>query len=481
MKKNEAKKRKKKIMLISTLATAALIIGGLTFAWYTSKDSVTNTFKTSGNLKTVVVENFTPPTNWQPGVTTDKVVQVTNTGTVDAYTRVRLDEVLTYYKKKSDTPVLLSDSVPDSKKTYVKVDAEAIEKTVTNWNADEANKDQQYLPISDVFPDASVPSGAVIYVKKSLANSKDSDTHVVEHGNNYDFIGYYDTGEVTKDVEGSDGNDKKICYELSIVPTITDTQSPSDGSANAETDIEHTLSVELECGIYEAEEVVVPNDSTEISKYIELEFNTKGASSESDWYFCDGWYYYRGVLASGQSTSALLKAVRFKENAPNDIINATYDLTVVSESTQAVKEAFETWAPEATAAAADEDADTATTATTPKFSYETIITNLTAENTKSHPTNIATTSKSKCAYSTIADNNAVCSDNLADMLKGYRTHETDSAVTNARKTTPSGEAVTGTTSEKKNETNSAEVSSGPNNGGQDESAVEDLDDSGYED
>jgi alternate signal-mediated exported protein len=195
MKKNEAKKRKKKIMLISTLATAALIIGGLTFAWYSSKDSVTNTFKTSGNLKTVVVENFTPPTNWQPGVTTDKVVQVTNTGTLDAYTRVKLDEILTYYES-GEAVTLTKDITLDGYSAtavpYVQVDAEAIEKTITNWNATNTTdqfkriskeEEYEYYGIGDLYEKHN--GNLVIYVKESIGTSKDDDNYTVETGKNY--------------------------------------------------------------------------------------------------------------------------------------------------------------------------------------------------------------------------------------------------------------------------------------------------------
>jgi alternate signal-mediated exported protein len=183
VKKSEAKKKKKRLMLIATLGTAAIIIGGLTFAWYTSKDSVTNTFKATGNLKTVVVENFTPPTNWQPGVTTDKVVQVTNTGTVDAYTRVQLVHNLSYSAKvkasddatnvingysvipltgysyetgtktitgaqKLETEVKLAKTTTEGAQTAFVVNSTAIEETVKNYNNATENADRPYYAIS---------------------------------------------------------------------------------------------------------------------------------------------------------------------------------------------------------------------------------------------------------------------------------------------------------------------------------------------
>jgi alternate signal-mediated exported protein len=345
MKKSEAKKKKKKMMLVATLATAAVIVGGLTFAWYTSQDSVTNTFQTAGNLKTVVVENFTPPTNWQPGVTTDKVVQVTNTGTVDAYTRVRLDEILQYYAKKGTETDVKSASTNDF--AYFTVDAEAIEKTVTAWNNDTANEKQKYVLLQDSDLKALAAGldtkKVVIYVKQSTANSKETDSYVTETGVNYDFIGYYDTGKTIdneNNVLNSTASGKKLAYELNIKPTIVDNQTVKTDATSGKTSITHDYtSSTLAVTLYDAELKVIKNNSStkdeeNISTYIQLEFNP-----ESNWYFSDGYYYYQKVLASGGSTTPLLKAVRFKDDVGNEIANAVYQLTVISDSTQAVEDA----------------------------------------------------------------------------------------------------------------------------------------------
>jgi alternate signal-mediated exported protein len=492
MKKSEAKKRKKKVMLIATLSTAAIIVGGLTFAWYTSRDSVTNTFKTSGSLKTVVVENFTPPTNWQPGVTTDKVVQVTNTGTIDAYTRVKLDEVLTYYEKTGELALDGSSTVADyvgDKMTYpyIRVDAEAIEKTVKDWNdaVAEANKttttatsdltqsggttgttsegtdnddtasstestaestdnNNKYVKLTadelKTLGLENYSSNLVIYRKASTAYSKNSSGEVVENGINYEYLGYYDTGYVESNVSDEETGKKKICYELNItVPNLTDTQS-SDGSYNQLTNIDHVASTKISCSLSKANLVTIstnsetddPNKNKNISDFIELEFNTEGASGESDWYYDNGYYYYRGILASGQSTSPLLKAVRFKEDVGNGMTNLTYNLTVVSDSTQATKEAFNAqWSNDLT----EENTEKDITATT----FETIITNL-AKGGGIVASNII---GENCAYST--SNKTACSANadLAELISSSRTHDgEDTNVTGARSTVPSGVETT---------------------------------------
>ena len=90
MKRTEKKRKQKKAVLICTLATAAVIVGGMTFAWYTAKDEVTNRFTANANFGASIVEEFAPPTDWQPGATVEKKASVVNTGTVDAFVRAWL-------------------------------------------------------------------------------------------------------------------------------------------------------------------------------------------------------------------------------------------------------------------------------------------------------------------------------------------------------------------------------------------------------
>jgi predicted ribosomally synthesized peptide with SipW-like signal peptide len=475
MKKNEAKKRKKKIMLISTLATAALIVGGLTFAWYTSQDSVTNTFKTSGNLKTVVVENFTPPTNWQPGVTTDKVVQVTNTGTLDAYTRVKLDEILTFYKKGEEYKLDGTNDVAEYSATavpYIQVDAEAIEKTVAAWNAENTDSfvklasEDDYVKyglskaIFDKYGD-----NLVVYVKDSDGTSKDADNDVVENGRNYEYLAYYDTKLTdateenttikTTTTEGGTSSDnvnaaKKICYEVDVEAIVNkDTQNTNTTNNAKETNITHTTGFTLTLSLVEAVPVVVDSNTgdNKLTDYIELEFNKAGdiskdnGNAESDWYFnaADGYYYYRGVLTSGKSTTPLLKAVRMRETIADEIYNATYNLTVVSESIQANSEAAVdgAW----------------------KTDSNDVLTNC-INSEHSNLKNTADTSK--CEYTdndTEAVKTLVCSLDLEDVIGSGRTHNAD-LVAGARQTAANAtNAVTSSTDSNANKVEETQDSS----------------------
>lgn len=87
-------KKKLSALLLAGTLTAG-VVGG-TFAWFTSKDTVTNQFATGGtndddsNPGIDIWEKFEKPTNVVPGTTTDKLVQVKNTSTYDQFIRVKI-------------------------------------------------------------------------------------------------------------------------------------------------------------------------------------------------------------------------------------------------------------------------------------------------------------------------------------------------------------------------------------------------------
>jgi len=66
---------------------AALIIAGSSFAWFTSKDEVTNRLSASADYNVSIIENFVPPKQWTPGQTVKKEEGVVNTGAVDAFVK----------------------------------------------------------------------------------------------------------------------------------------------------------------------------------------------------------------------------------------------------------------------------------------------------------------------------------------------------------------------------------------------------------
>lgn len=83
------KKNKRRVLAVSCIF-AALIVAGSTFAWFTSKDEVTNRLTATADYGVSIAEDFTPPENWIPGQKIEKNVGVVNTGNVDALVRTWL-------------------------------------------------------------------------------------------------------------------------------------------------------------------------------------------------------------------------------------------------------------------------------------------------------------------------------------------------------------------------------------------------------
>lgn len=85
--------KKVQALVVSGVLTVG-VIGG-TLAWFTSQDSVKNTFNTASsngdNGKGIkIIEEFVEPKNMLPGDTVNKDVQVSNTATYDQFIRVKL-------------------------------------------------------------------------------------------------------------------------------------------------------------------------------------------------------------------------------------------------------------------------------------------------------------------------------------------------------------------------------------------------------
>ncbi|MBR1458692.1 MAG: BsaA family SipW-dependent biofilm matrix protein, partial [Oscillospiraceae bacterium] len=78
-------------ILIGALLIAGVIAGGSTFAWFTSKDEVTNRLSASADYNVSIAEDFTPPEEWVPGQTINKDVGAVNTGNIDALVRTHLE------------------------------------------------------------------------------------------------------------------------------------------------------------------------------------------------------------------------------------------------------------------------------------------------------------------------------------------------------------------------------------------------------
>jgi len=98
-----SKSKKRRRVLGASCILAALIIAGSSFAWFTSKDEVTNRLAANADYGVRIVESFAPTANWLPGQTVNKDVYATNTGTVAAFVKETVSGVLTITNEKAVT------------------------------------------------------------------------------------------------------------------------------------------------------------------------------------------------------------------------------------------------------------------------------------------------------------------------------------------------------------------------------------------
>ena len=98
-------KNKKSIIALLIVLCVGLV--GLTIAYFSNTDTINNIFTTK-EYASVYTEEFVSPDNWLPGDTTEKTVEVENTGDVDQAVRISLTEE--WKSKNGDTLSGLIDS-----------------------------------------------------------------------------------------------------------------------------------------------------------------------------------------------------------------------------------------------------------------------------------------------------------------------------------------------------------------------------------
>ena len=176
MKKTTKKKSaREKRVLIGALGVAAVMVAGSTFAWFSSKDEVTNRLSASANYGVSIVEDFTPPENMTPGQEVNKDVSVVNTGNIDALVRVQLENML---KIKNYSSVDLADG-DDVVSKYVMSDG-----TQTNTLATGETAAYQLKDFKITYP-TTIPTGNT---PVELSSEEYTDSNGNKHANEVSLI-----------------------------------------------------------------------------------------------------------------------------------------------------------------------------------------------------------------------------------------------------------------------------------------------------
>ena len=316
------KKNKKFVMGASAALTLALLAAG-TFAWYSAQHSVENKFKTDGlpdgSVKVWEIFDEKGGHEAKPGEKIQKDVGVTNLGDNPVFVRASFEEMV----NKFDA---------DGTKTNLAVEKAAAIKADSELEANGGSF--MPVPVIDTTSwkdpsefsftvDASVPAGVTVKMKQLTTSST---------SNSYEVIAYStQNGQVGGKWE-IDGDAKKV--------SVTDlTYNYYKRSAANKAEFNWTVDTLT---------ATAPG-KFQLDEKINLHYHTANVDNATPtankWFFnsADGWFYYVGLVDSGNVTPLLLNSVEIDGSAGNTYMYMDYTLTVKAEALQGYKEALSDW------------------------------------------------------------------------------------------------------------------------------------------
>lgn len=392
----KTKTSKEKRVLIASLVVAAVMVGGSTFAWFTSKDEVTNRLSAKAEYNTSIVEDFTPPQDWLPGQEINKDVSIVNTGNIDALVGIQLSGKFTTVVAADGTEIASNAtalpgtltsaadlaSVNDTTKTYAlelsrtavaavaqnntsgseanATDAIANEVTTLQaggtliWKAGTAVKptdefaersgddttDATYNGESQFKPDAS---GVYIFRRTVAVDNTGAET--------YKYSGYLY-------IKGTGGAaDKYYAFETETA-TLSDGSTAgattpfikginvsynADGTVNTITglklaDVHKTVSNAVITYDIANDKAVAKDGSDKIT--INIGLANVAADTSKAWQYVDGkGFFYTDDLEEGGTTAKLVDSVTLDSSVTNgSYLAMDFDLSVAHESVQVTKD-----------------------------------------------------------------------------------------------------------------------------------------------
>jgi alternate signal-mediated exported protein len=328
----KTKKKNKKILVVSILL-AMLIVAGGTFAWFTSKDEVTNKLSASNNYGVTITENYTPPEQWTPGESVKKEVSVLNTGNIDAFVKLKLKNVIDL--TVAGTPETFNAS---NLANYVEItkDAEKIalqaggllvcEHGTALEEETEINSGVVYEP---TIPDTISTEAAATYkdglyiFKRYISETTDSNGTVTRK---YEYTGYYRYGTKYYAIEPiEEAESTKISDIISNVKLTTVTKLSNK---------ELTLNYDNVTGDTPYVLATYNVGTDDAPNYIKIKINLD-KDELANWTLYDGVFYYNYSLAAGASTGNLITSVTLDSSVDSSAYKSfDYYLTVSMDSAQ---------------------------------------------------------------------------------------------------------------------------------------------------
>lgn len=340
-KKKQSSRQKR--VLVASIVLAGLIVAGGTFAWFTSKDEVTNKLTASNNYGVSIVENFTPPTDWTPGQDVNKDVSVTNTGNVDAFVKVTLSNTLDIttvsaggafdstntanYVTLSTTEVAgdLPDTQPESADEVKAVQAGG--RVVCKAGTVVESENEEIEEGTDFKP---TDTGLYVFEKDSKVN---------ENGvREYTYDGYYF-------VAGKEGEDGTYYDIDNISKTTTDNVTTFEYAMKVtSSEVGKNLTFDYS-GLTAADKTNIIkatyNADTEENTDDDIVINIKLDDDwTTNWTFdsTNNAFYYNDTVKAGKTSEKLIDSIELDSSVSNEAYQSfEYNLKVTADSVQVVK------------------------------------------------------------------------------------------------------------------------------------------------
>lgn len=320
MARENRKKRERRILVTASLVALIIAAGG-TFAWFSSKDEVTNKLTAEQDYNVVITENFKTPSSWTPGQEVEKEVSVLNVGNTDAFVRVNLTDAISVITKLDEATFAVADVAK-----YKEISAdEALALQAGGINVVNAGT----IETSTTEGTAFTPSDAGLYVFERNLGDRD-DVQYREYAAYYYAAGkYYKATSLDVTTSSTTG---EITNATAKVSLTTGTAVEGTPTFN----YEHVSDGYI-VATYAGANATDTADDIIINILID---------KDADWTFndVDNTFYYNKVLPMGKTTYSmdgnhyLITAVELDKSVTNEAyVSFEYSLTVNLDSVQAVE------------------------------------------------------------------------------------------------------------------------------------------------
>ncbi|MDR1409385.1 MAG: BsaA family SipW-dependent biofilm matrix protein [Oscillospiraceae bacterium] len=352
---------KKPLLLVLCIALAMTAVLSGTFAWFTASQKVKNHLETDliADGSVSILEVFTPPPTWEPGMKVTKKVAVVNNGNSYVLARISFEEVLNKL------------SVPSAYTGTAFADADAANFVPQSFNADAYSTANGWkLPSEVNLTVTGLPSGAAVRVLRSDTPDPDDSSR---RATSFSLAVWYPLSGLTGAAAKYNGSNQRITADFNIARDGTIEGAGASYTATAtnvhfwrfaKEPVKYASWAALRYpalitpdypnapvalptpGQQKPVSTAIDNALTDAGKKIGLIYGAglvrqAGTPTANNWYYRsdDGFFYYIGKIAPGTVTEYLLEALKLDSSADSSYGGLNFDLWVGMEAIQNTKDA----------------------------------------------------------------------------------------------------------------------------------------------